>query len=208
MLSIRCMEHAGVFNDIRALLEYLAEGVNLDAALAVYDKFILELEKRSMAGPYSQIHELCLLRKARLVYRHSTTVKPFKPATLRSNLETSLETFPQNSAFLSLYAWNESKTKIENRLRMIVRDRVLLEGKETVMGWLFAIWTEMRAGEHYNVHAVRSLFEQGVNSDRTRSSVQLWIMFMEFELQQKDVSRAKEILFRGIRHCPWSKGCS
>ncbi|KAF8535001.1 NRDE-2, necessary for RNA interference-domain-containing protein [Trichophaea hybrida] len=206
MLSLRFIEHAGVFNDIRALLEYLAEGVNLDASLAVYDTFILELERRSMTGSDSQIHELCLLRKARLIYHHSTTAKPFKPATLRSNLETALETFPQNLAFLSLYAWNESRTKIENRLRMIVRDRVLLEGKETVTGWLFAIWAEMRTGEHYNIHTVRNLFEQGVSCDRTRSSVHLWMMFVEFELQQQDPSRAKEILFRGIRHCPWSKG--
>lgn len=206
MLSLRHNEHAGVFNDIRALLEYLSEGPKLDAALTVYDEFVLELERRSVARTFPGIHELCLCRKARLVYLNSITAKAFKPITLRSTLEAALGIFPQNTAFLSLYSWNESRTKIENRLRTIVRDRVLQEGKETVTGWLFSIWAEMRAAEHYNVHAVRSLFERGVECDRTRSSVQLWMAFVEFELQQNDSVRAKDVLYRAIRYCPWSKG--
>lgn len=206
MLSLRCNEHAGVFNDIRALLEYLGESLNLDAALTVYDEFASELERRSVARTFPEIHELCLSRKARLVYLNSISAKSFKPIALRSTLEAALGIFPQNTAFLSLYSWNESRTKIENRLRTVVRDRVLQEGRETVTGWLFAVWAEMRAAEHYNVHAVRSLFELGVECDRTRSSVQLWTAFVEFELQQKDSVRAKDVLFRGIRYCPWSKG--
>lgn len=29
---------------------------------------------------------------------------------------------------------------------------------------------------------------------------------MEFEIREKELKRAKEVLFRGIRNCPWSKG--
>ncbi|KAI5858627.1 NRDE-2, necessary for RNA interference-domain-containing protein [Tricharina praecox] len=205
MLSIKLNEHAGMYNDLRALLEYLAGGNNLDAAIAVYDGFTSELGRRSLTGPTSHFCELCLLRKVRLVYMHSTTARPFKPATLRSHLEAALEIFPHNMAFLSLYAWNESRTKIENRLRTVIRDRVLKDGNETVAGWLFAVWAEMRMAQHYNVHAVRHLFERAVECNRTRHSVQLWMMFVEFEIRHKEYRRAKDILSRGIKHCPWSK---
>jgi hypothetical protein len=208
MLSLRLDEHAAVYNDIRAVLEYLVNRNNLDSATAIYDDFIAELGRRSMAGPNSRIYELSLLRKARLVYFHSITAKPFKPATLRSLLETALETFPQNSAFLGLYAWNEGRTKIENRVRTVVRNVVLKEGRETVAGWLFAVWTEMRVSQHYSAHAIRSLFERAVSCHRTLANPQLWMMFVEFELQHKQYSRAKETLYRGIRNCPWSKGSS
>jgi hypothetical protein len=206
MLSLRLDEHAAVFNDIRALLEYLVNGNNIDTAIVIHDDFITELGRRSMTGPTSQIHELCLLRKARLVYLHSITAKPFKPATLRSLLEIALKTFPQNTAFLGLYAWNESRAKIENRVRKVVRSVVLKEGQETAAGWLFAVWVEMRMSQHYNTHAIRSLFERAVSCHRTQSSLQIWIMFVEFELLHKEYSRAKEMLFRGIGNCPWSKG--
>jgi len=206
MLSIHLNENAGIYNDLRALLEYLADGNSLDAAIAVYNGFLSELGRRSLAGPTSHFHELCLFRKARLIYMHSTTARPFKPATLRFHLEAALEMFPRNMAFLSLYAWNESRTKIENRLRTVVRDRVLKDGNETVAGWLFAVWAEMRMAQHYNVHAVRHLFERAVECSRTRYSVQLWRMFVEFEIRHKEYRRAKDILSRGIRHCPWSKG--
>lgn len=206
MVSIRSNEHAGVFNDLRALLEYLATGTNLDAAVEVYDAFIGELARRSLTGPDSPVHEICLLRKSRLLYLHSTTAKPFKPATLRLCLETSLSVFPQNSAFLSLFTWNEARTKIENRVRTVIRDRVLAEGGETVIGWLFAIWAELRMGVHFNVHAVRSLFERAVECSRTKSSPALWALFVEFEMRQRDGNRARNTLMRGIRNCPWSKG--
>ncbi|KAA8893364.1 NRDE-2, necessary for RNA interference-domain-containing protein [Sphaerosporella brunnea] len=205
MLSIRLEEHAAVFNDLRAVLEYLVSGNNIDFAIPIYEEFVAELKRRSLIGPSSRIYEVSLLRKARLIYLHSMTAKPFKPAALRSVLETALETFPQNTAFLSMYAWNEGRTKIENRVRNVVRNFVLKEGRETVAGWLFAVWAEMRMSQHFSSHAVRSLFERAVSCDRIQASPQLWMMFVEFELQCKEYNRAKETLFRGIRNCPWSK---
>jgi hypothetical protein len=206
MLSIHLDEHAGIFNDVRALFDYLSGCRDLDATLANYDEFLTELQRRGMSGPAASALELCVLRKARVAYYHSITSRPFKPSTLRLILDSALHTFPRNTAFLSLYAWNESRTRIENRVRTLLRDRVLKDGGETVSGFLFAVWSEMRMGEYYNVHAVRNLLEQAVTCHKTRSSVQLWTTYVEFELQQKEFRRAKEIVSRGVRHCPWSKG--
>ncbi|KAI5817260.1 NRDE-2, necessary for RNA interference-domain-containing protein [Pyronema omphalodes] len=207
MLSLHFHEYAAVYNDLYALLEYLAHGskINIDPALAVYDEFMQELERRSLTGPNSRVYEICLLRKSRLIYWHSITAKPFKPATLRSTLETALENFPFNTVFLGLYSWNESRTRIANNLRTVIRNRVLKEGRETVIGWLFAIWAELRSGEHFSVHAVRALFEEATGSIRTQSNIQLWIAYVHFELRYGSHKRAKDVLYRGIAHCPWSK---
>lgn len=43
---------------------------------------------------------------------------------------------------------------------------------------------------------------------RTKFNVGLWMIYVEFELKEKDPRRAKEALFRGVRCCPWSKGPS
>jgi hypothetical protein len=206
MSSMKFEEHAAAFNDIRAVLEYLANGLDIDAAIAVHDTFITELDRRGMAIPSSLILELCHLRKVRLIYRHSVTARPFKPVTLRTHLETALKVFPKNTAFLGLYAWNECRTRIENRVRKILRDRVLLADEESVVGWLFSVWVEIRLGQNYSIHGVRYLLEKAVECRRTRASVVLWKTYMHFELLQKDFHRAKEVFFRAIRYCPWSKG--
>ena len=205
-LSLQSIEHAAIFNDLRALLEYLHAIPNPDTAADIYDGFIATLEKRALAGPTSTTHEITLLRKFRLLYLHSTTAKPFKPAVLRQALETALTTFSQNTAFLSLYSWNEARTKIENRVRAIIRDRVLDEGKESVAGWVFAVWVELRMGANYNVHAVRSLLERAVTCTNTKASPQLWALLIEFELRMGDSKRARNAFMRGTHNCPWSKG--
>lgn len=108
--------------------------------------------------------------------------------------------------FLSLYAWNEARTRIENRVRTLLRDHVLVDGKESVIGWTFAIWAELQLPHRYNVHAVRSLFERAVECEATKSSIALWRLYAEFELREKEPRRAKDVLFRAVRNCPWSKG--
>lgn len=224
--------HAVVYNEVRALLEYLFHDRDVVTALPVYDSLIQELERRGLTGSQSAVHELCLMSKARLLYYHATTAKMSKMKIMRDILEKALTWFPNNSVFLGLYAWNEGRTKIENRVRTLMKDVVLEERKETVVGWTFAVWAEMRmvgASGDYNVHAVRALLEQAVGCERfvcscfiflgtsggdgltfsvnrTKSNVGLWMVYVEFELREKDSRRAKEVFLRGVRCCPWSKG--
>ena len=37
-------------------------------------------------------------------------------------------------------------------------------------------------------------------------SILLWNMYIEFEARYGKPQRAKEIVFRAMRECPWSKG--
>lgn len=169
MMSMGHVYHAVVYNEVRALLQYLSHDQDVVTVFPVYDSLTQELERRGLTGPQSAMYELCLMSKARLLYHHAKTAKMFKMKIMRDVLEKALKCFPNNSVFLGLYAWNEGRTKIENRVRTLVRDVVLEERKETVVGWAFAIWAEMRmvgTGGVYNVHAVRALLEQAVGCER------------------------------------------
>lgn len=169
MMSMGHVYHAVVYNEVWAMLEYLSHDQDLATALPVYEALVQDLERRNLTGPQSAVHELCLMSKARLLYHHATTARMFKMKVMRDVLEQALALFPNNSLFLGLYAWNEGRTKIENRVRALMRDVVLEGEKGTVIGWAFAIWAEMRmvgTGGRYNVHAVRALFEQAVECER------------------------------------------
>ncbi|PWW79846.1 DUF1740-domain-containing protein [Tuber magnatum] len=208
MLSLGRVNHAIAFAEVRALLEYLASNREVVASLPIYTDFLSELDRRGLCGPNSAVHERCLMTEARLLYYHSSASRLFKIKTMRDFLSDSLQLFPNNSVFLELFAWNEAKTKIENRVRTLMRDVVLKEGTETILGYGFAIWTEMRmisAGGRYNPHTVRALLEQAVEANRTKYNFTLWVIYVEFEIREKELTRAKEVLFRGIRNCPWSK---
>lgn len=157
------------------------------------------------------LHESIVMTQAHLLYHHATTVKVLRLSSIRSILENAIKLFPHNTALLSFYAWNESRARIENRLRDTLDRDVLKEGKESVIGYLFAIWTELRivattAG--FSSDAVRSLFERAAECRRTMNSVDIWRLYIEFELRVKQPQRAKMVYFRALQACPWSKRTS
>lgn len=41
---------------------------------------------------------------------------------------------------------------------------------------------------------------------RTRSSIILWKYYIQFELLEKNLDKARSLFYRSIRECPWSKG--
>ena len=133
-------------------------------------------------------------------------------ALLREALEEAIVKVKQsgrkvNTLLWSLYAWNESRSRIEGRVRGWLKDQVVGPGDtdSTVAGYGFAIWAESRmTGD--NVHAVRKLFEEAVDYPCTRASVALWKRYVEFEIREREPTRAKLVLFRAMRCCPWSKG--
>jgi len=133
-------------------------------------------------------------------------------ALLREALEEAILEVKQsgrkvNTLLWSLYAWGESRSRIEGRVRGWLKDQVVgLGDKEsTVAGYSFAIWAESRmTGD--NVHVIRKLFEEAVDCPFTRGSVALWKLYIEFEIRQKEPTRAKLALFRALRCCPWAKG--
>jgi hypothetical protein len=67
---------------------------------------------------FEEIHQ----SKARLLYHHMTTSKSYKPSLTREELEESIKLFPDNTIFLSLYYWLESRFRIDDRVRSMIRN--------------------------------------------------------------------------------------
>ncbi|KAI9489261.1 NRDE-2, necessary for RNA interference-domain-containing protein [Zychaea mexicana] len=127
----------------------------------------------------------------------------YKPGHLRHLLNRALILFPNNTVFIGLYVWNEAKTKLYNRVRSMFAKS--LESDPNVILWLSSIRTELHYHEPYDVNQVRSLFESSIEKTNTRSSILLWKLYIEHEIQCGELVRAKSLFYRAIRACPWSK---
>lgn len=92
---------------------------NLDAAVIIYQDIIKSVQKRASN---SVLEEIIHQQLARKVYHFAITSRSFKPSLLRLILEDALKLFPLNTLLISLYAWNEARTKIENRTRRFISE--------------------------------------------------------------------------------------
>jgi hypothetical protein len=190
---------SSIYTDLLALLMYLSVSPrDLNAPLELHLAHIKAQSSHFSSCP--AVVELAYTRLHRLLYHHATTSRPFRPALLRTHLETALTIYPHNTHFLSLYAWNEARTKIENRIRGVLLQR----DAGPVEWWLFAVWIEMRMSRNYNVYAVRNLFERATTQHK--GSVVLWLAWIVWEVSRGETSRAKEIWRKAWRECVWSKG--
>ena len=117
--------------------------------------------------------------------------------------------------FLSLYAWNEARFRIDDRVRSVVRD--ILAGstedggragkRESVLTHLFAVNAELGRAVSLgsNIHSIRSTFERAVQSEPGVRSALLWKKYFVFEWERGELQRAKDVFFRAVRACPWVK---
>ena len=140
----------------------------------------------------------------------------FSPSVVRSPLAESIKAYPKNTIFLSLYAWIESRFRIDDRVRSIIKDVVLAsrpspERKEdppSIISHFFAVYTELRRsvtlGSSNN--AIRATFERAVREDSIGAhSAGLWKLYFLFERETGGGKKAREVFWRGIRACPWAK---
>lgn len=81
---------------LAALLIYLTQ--DLSSACAVYERYIAQTS--------GVVEERLYMSQVKLIYRHSSLQKAYKPGLLRGVLESALAKFPHNSIFLSLYFYN------------------------------------------------------------------------------------------------------
>jgi hypothetical protein len=131
------------------------------------------------------------------------TTRPFRPGLLRQLMTNSLELFPQNSIFLSLYTWNESRLRIYDRVRTVLRDIVLTPANDNIISRLFAIRYELRCG---TIHSAYSAFENALASPACCANAGLWRLYIRFCLQTKEYRRkTRDTFYRAINACPWAK---
>ncbi|KAI9761786.1 MAG: hypothetical protein M1840_001705 [Geoglossum simile] len=205
-LVLGCNGEAVHFVECSAILEYLFHSRDVDAAAAIFRRASERFDKRSLGGCIAQ--ELLHQGKARLLYLHTTVSRSFRPSMLRDEFAQSVRAFPQNTIFLSLFMWNEVRSRIDDRVRSIMTDVVLKERQDTIVGWAFSIWTELKSalGAGYNTNTARAALERAMSSESGRCSPSLWKLYVKFECQQGDIDKAKAVFYRGLKACPWSKG--
>ena len=208
MLSTGRPNHAVLHAECLALLIYLTHDNDLSAALDVFEQFSSTIASRNLTT--SPAHELLHQAKAKLLYHHMTHTKYFQPALIRAELAQSIRLFPTNTIFLSLYAFNEARFRIDDRIRSIMQTVVLTNKdttRPTITAWLFSIWTELHRSIHFgsNAHSVRATFENAVASQSGSSNPALWKLYLLFERGRGELRRARDVFYRGMRACPWAK---
>ncbi|RGP75589.1 hypothetical protein FSPOR_697 [Fusarium sporotrichioides] len=203
-------DQAGVLAECLILLSYLtAEGStepisasqgSISAAMDTVHKVSLELKSRNYHT--SQAHERILQFASMLLYMHATH-GPFRRVYLLERLKHFLAYFPRNTMFLALYEWADSSLRIIDETRTLLHETVLTPAQDCLSSRIFAIHHEIERG---NVNTTKAAFEHAVSSDACKSNTALWINFIRFCSSQRELRpKAKDILFRALRHCPWSK---
>lgn len=188
------------YNVCYALLQYMTRGI--EAASEVYERGLEYIKERQAERGFDS--EVLWVAYARLLYQHAVAGGVgYKPSQMRVLLERALALFPNNTIFISLHVWNETRTKIYNRVRKFFTQA--LDSEPNIMLWLSAIRSELHRHHPYDINLVRSLFESAVDNAGTRASILVWKLYIEHEIRCKNMDRAKSLYYRAIRACPWSK---
>ncbi|KAK4054854.1 hypothetical protein OIV83_000778 [Microbotryomycetes sp. JL201] len=184
-----------------ALFEYICRG--LQAATEVMDQHVFRLEISQSSG--SAEHEEALMNYVKLSFRHSTAGRGFKPEHVRQITERAMTTFKNNTLFSSTFYHNELRMKIQNRFRRSF-ERIVLSDKPSSENWLFAIYAELHLDVNANnAWAIRNLFDRALEDPATKSSASLWSLYIDFEIRQNELGRAKSLVYRAVHECPWCK---
>ncbi|KAI1384675.1 DUF1740-domain-containing protein [Hypoxylon trugodes] len=235
LLSSGDAENAIIYAEGLALLEYLTRRSNKEpssgsqgdiwSAISTISTCSDELVTRSLGG--SSSHERLLQSAARLLYYHANQ-GPFRPGFLREQLTKFIHFFPRNTIFLTLFAWRETRLSIDDRVRSILDNVVLTLPHDCISSRIFAIRHESRVG---NSHSTRAAFERALESEVCGHHPGLWVEYIRFcynstldlhtnpesktkskskdkvkeKAREKAKTKAKEIFYRALQRCPWSK---
>ncbi|OAG01896.1 DUF1740-domain-containing protein [Paraphaeosphaeria sporulosa] len=213
-----------------ALLAYFADNEKSETALLAFSRLSTWLTSHSMSqSPAAELHAQYIAQFLTLHVRRAPIVKP---ALIRETLEPYISSFPDNTILLSLYAANEARFAIDDRVRSIMHQKSRGLNR-TIVNWTFAIHHEILRGEiaGSTSQSIRALFEKA-EDDVGAQCPALWKQHVQFEIAEarkerkkrprqmprKDGKRSKEdtkmeaadkrvrdTFFRGLTHLPWCK---
>ena len=169
---------------LSTLLIYLTSSYDASRALNLHSH--LSIWFNSHGATHSPSAELHAQFISRLLTFHTAHAPIVKPALTRSTLEPLLARFPDNTLLLSLYAANESRFSIDDRVRGVMQHTALQRTEErSIAGWAFAIHYEMRRGEvaGSTEHSIRALYKRAVESSGKHCPA-LWKAYINFEVAQ------------------------
>ncbi|KAK5128782.1 hypothetical protein LTR85_000115 [Meristemomyces frigidus] len=216
--------HAVLFAECSMLFDYLADSLALDVGLATNERYRARLERLDSPAAAELLHQA----QASLLKLHINRRRSYKPAIVREVAAEGIRRFPNNSAFLELYARVQAHFQIEDRIRASLRDQVLSGSRASIVSWSFALAEELRrctaevSGSTEN--SVRSTFARALlqPDSEVKHSLALWTMWFCFEhpsrydharsswsltdAQRKQaLQRARQVFMDGLRSLPWCK---
>ncbi|KAK7991144.1 hypothetical protein PG990_015424 [Apiospora arundinis] len=174
---------------------------DVESAMAAVTRCSEEFRSRGLAANTG--HEQLLQFAAQLLYMHINQ-GPYRPAFLRERMTSFLEFFPNNTMFLALFAWKETRLSIDDRVRTLLNDTILTKKHDCATSRVFAVRHEMQSG---NAHSTRAAFEHALEDCLScKHNVGLWVSYIRYCRETKELRpRAKEVFYRAIQRCPWSK---
>ncbi|KAG6039674.1 hypothetical protein E4U41_002308 [Claviceps citrina] len=204
------VEDAGSYAECMVLWSYLTEGGcveptsteqgNISAAMRVMENMSAEFNSAGYGNTPG--HERLLQTGARILYLNASR-GPFRRAYLRNQLSGFLERFPDNTIFLALVEWADSSLRVVDETRQLLYARILIKGRDCITSRIFSVQHELVRG---NVNSTRAAYEHALSSDVCRFNLGLWISYVRFCYQNRELrSKAKDVFYRALRHCPWSK---
>ena len=200
--------HSYLACDLLILLAYLADSATLLTAVKALHANLAALGTRFPAT--SSAHELVYQSFARLLYHHAAHVPLFKPSVIRDSLAAGISLFPHNVILLSIFAWNEIRFRIDDRVRMIIDDVVLKpkggrkDDLDSVMPHIFLLFTERnRHGSNSNI--IRGTLERAVTGSAVAHCAGLWRLYVLYEMTLGEPRKAKAVWWRAVQACPWVK---
>ncbi|KAI4929922.1 hypothetical protein J4E85_004543 [Alternaria conjuncta] len=167
-----------------ALLTYLTHNNSASHALELHANLTSWFTSHHLST--SAVAELHAQSIAHLLTHHTTHAPIVKPSLIRSTLEPLISRFPTNTILLALYAANEARFSIDDRVRGIMHQNALQSPEErSIAGWAFAIHYETLKGEiaGSTTHSIRALYKRATESTAGSRCPALWKAYVEFELR-------------------------
>jgi hypothetical protein len=207
---------------LRGLLELLTS--TPVAALLAFDEYLNDSNFIEKTAPHESLTVASLL----MLYHHSITLRnPTQPSLLRDRLEKAIEVYPSNTIILGMFLEAEKGRGIWGRIRGLLGETTadgLGRDKDVprrvaevwVAGWERGRWEAEKERTRSGLAAAveNERFVLLYTDDwmahificRTRGSPVIRRIFLEFEIRQGELQRAKKMLYGAIGECPLSKG--
>ncbi|KAH4051230.1 hypothetical protein HBH49_114720 [Parastagonospora nodorum] len=212
-----------------ALVTYLTSSLSPEIIISAHHNLLSWFTSHALhTSPASELSAQSL---ARFLLHHATHAPILKPSLIRTALEPYIALFPNNTILLSLYAANESRFAVDDRVRGIMAERAL---PTSVAGWCFAIrFEEKRAEVARTAGAIRAAYKRATHAEASGAhSLAIWTSYLRFEVEQLGVlkdrvagerpgkdgrkrtwekrvdearERVKETFYAGLRNLPWCK---
>ena len=223
---------AVISTSLFALLTYLVRDLDVTPALAIHKNLSAWFKSHKLSQ--ASCAELHAQSVARLLTHHVTHSPIFKPALLRTTISPLISDFPGNTLLLALFAANEARFSVDDRVRSIMRQSSLRNSDTaSIVAWTFSVHYEILRGElaGSTSHSVRALYKRATDLAGAHCPG-FWKSYFEFELDQlrkeydespdlkssksrkkskwterrrEAEQRTRDVFYAGLRKLPWCK---